>query len=106
MAKTLTQKNVRRNGNLAQGICSFYVTGGGTISGADFQFLANDVTGDTLTYIPRFIDKVIVTSTAPVTIDGAVYETGTWDFFDVGGIPTTGASISVGTGNVLVKFRS
>jgi hypothetical protein len=106
MAKTLTQRNVRRNGNLAQGTCSFYVTGGATLAGVDFQFAANDVTGDTLTYIPRFIDKIIVTSSSAVTIDGAVYETGTWDFYDVGGIPTSGPAIVVGAGNVLIKFRS
>lgn len=106
MAKTLTQRNVRRNGDLAQGTCSFYVTGGETLAGTDFQFSANDVTGDTLTYIPRFIDKIIITSSSAVTIDGAAYSTGIWDFYDVGGIPTSGASITVGSGNVLIKFRS
>lgn len=106
MAKTLTQKNVRRNGTLAQGSVSYYVTSGDTVTGTDFDFPTNDGTGATMTFVPRFIDKIIVTSTSAVTIDGAVYGPGTWDFYDVGGVPTSGASIVVGAGNVLVKFRS
>lgn len=107
MPKTIVQKNVRRNGSLAQGSMSFHVTGGDTIAGADFEMTPGDGADPALiTFIPRYIDKVVVTSGSAVTIDGNSYATGTWDFYDVGGVPTSGAVVTVGAGNVLIKFRS
>lgn len=104
MAKALIQKNIARNSNLAQGIVSFHVTGGDTLSGADFQFLAEDgVT--TLTFIPRRIDLIINTEATPVVIDGRNYDSGTWNYHHFGGLPC-GATIVVGSGNITIQLRS
>lgn len=106
MAKVLTHKNIRRSGNKANGSVGYHVTAGDTLSGTDFDFPANDGTGATLTFTPRMIYRIIVTSASAVTIDGNVYSTGTWDFTDIGGVPTSGPSIVVGAGNVLIKVGS
>jgi len=106
MAKQLTQKNVRRNGNLAQGSMTFVVAAGDTIAGTDFQVPANDGTGDTLIFTPRFIDFLINAESSAVAVDGRNYASGTWNFYQTGGIPVSGPSITVGAGNITVQFRS
>jgi hypothetical protein len=104
MAKQLIQKNIRRNDTLAQGVLSFHVTGGDTLTGPDFQFLAED--GVTiLTFIPRKIDLVINAESGVVVIDGKNFASGTWTYHLTGGIPC-GASIVVGAGNVTIQLRS
>jgi hypothetical protein len=104
MAKTLTQKNIRRNGNLAQGTVSFQVTGGGTLSGADFEFLAEDgVT--TLTFVPRKIDLITNSETTAVVIDGKNFGPGAWNYHHFGGIPC-GTSVVVGSGHITIQLRS
>lgn len=104
MAKTLIQKNINRNGDMATGTLSYEVTGGGTLSGADFEFLAEDgVT--TLTFTPRRIDVITNSETGAVTIDGRNYASGTWDYHHVGGVPC-GASIAVGSGHITIQIRS
>jgi hypothetical protein len=100
------QQNLRRNGMIAEGSQTWHVDANTTIAGVDFQIPANDGTGDTLTFYPRFIDKVVVTDVA-VTIDGKTYQPGNWDFYDVGGVPlSSNTSVSFGPGNILIKFRS
>ena len=110
MAVTLVQKNIRRNGDLAQGHMTFLITGGGTVNASDYQIAINDGTGATLTFIPRFIDKVIVfnrNGTTDPTVDGLVYEVGTWDFYDMGGVPVSSTtSLTTDSGNILIKIRS
>ena len=106
MAKVTTQRKTRRSGTSAQGTVTFHVTGGETLGIADFQFPANDGTGDTLLFVPRFIDYVINTGTTAVTIDGKSYGPGSWNFYQTGGIPTTAATIVVGSGNIVIQLRS
>lgn len=106
MAKTITQKNIRRNGTQAQGVVTYFVTGGETLVGTDFQFPSNDGTGETLTFTPRVIDYVVNTGTASVTIDSKPFGPGSWDLYQVGGVPVSGPSVAVGAGTIIVQLRS
>ena len=126
MAKTITQKSISRGPYLgtaqkgpvtvnprpdgtvagseymALGTVTYWVTGGATLSGADWQFVADN--GDTLTFTPKRI-VTIVNMNGNITIDGQTYGPDNWMVGDLGGIPCS-ASVTVGAGNALITFSA
>jgi len=126
MAKTIVQKNISRGPYLgtaqqgpvtvnprpdgtvagseyaALGSITFWVTGGDTLSGTDFQFIAEN--GDTLTFTPKKITN-IKNMAGTVTIAGQTYAADNWEVGDMGGIPC-GAAIAIGSGNVLITLSA
>jgi len=124
MAKTITQKSITRGPWLgasvqgsgygtrpvgttgqyaALGTVTFHVTGGDTISGTDFDFVAEN--GDVITFTPKKIIHVVNMGGATVTVNGLTYGSDDWDLGEFGGVPC-GSSIAVGSGNVFVTFAA